>query len=187
MHKESDRMCSEILSNKGIIAIGGVVVGFLLSELSNAYKKSKERKDSKEAIFDEVRFNQEQTKNKIDILKQSIEALKQKRFLSIKCVKYSTTEYDNLYHIALPKLSLDQRDNLRHLHGFFIAIDKLLDSFEESFKSDIDNASNRDNTLESVYDAAITQLSEIKQSLSENMELSVHLLEGNPLQIFKNE
>lgn len=73
-------MCSEILNNDGVIALAGVVVGFLLSEGSSAYKKCKERKDSKDALFDEVRFNHEQTINKIDILDQAINVLKKSDF-----------------------------------------------------------------------------------------------------------
>jgi len=180
-------MCSEIFSSDGIIALAGVVVGFLLSEGSSTYKKYIERKDSKKALFDEVRFNHQQTINKIDILNKVIDALNQKRFLSTKCGKYSTAEFENLYPVALPRLSRLERDNLRHLNSFFITIDRLLDGFDESFKSDIDNASNRQNTIESVYEAAIIQLDDIKQSLSINLSLSSRLLEENPLPIFSDE
>ena len=94
-------MWNEILNNGGILALAGVVVGFLFSEIAGAYKKHKERKDSKDSLFDEVRFNHEQTINKIDILNQAISALKQERFLSTKCAKYSTIEFEKLYHVAL--------------------------------------------------------------------------------------
>ncbi|WP_456426974.1 hypothetical protein [Rhodocaloribacter sp.] len=180
-------MWNEILNNGGILALAGVVIGFLLSEISGAYKKHREREDSKVALLDEVRFNHEQTINKIDILNQAIDALKKERFLSTKCAKYSTTEFESLYPLALPKLTRLQRDNLRHLNSFYITIDKLLDSFDESFKNDIDNAEIRRNTIESVYQAAIIQLENIKNSLSASLELSSRLLEGNPLPIFNSE
>lgn len=73
---------------------------------------------------------------------------------------------------------------MRHLNSFYITIDNLLDGFDESFKNDLDNASNRQNTLEFVYEAAIIQLDNIRQSLSKSLELSTHLLEKNPLEIF---
>ena len=177
-------MCNEIINNGGILALAGVIVGFLLSEIAGAYKKHKERKDIKDSLFDEVRFNHEQTKNKIDIINQAISALKQERFLSTKCAKYSTIEFENLYHVALPKLTVLQKDNLRHLNSFYLTIDKLLDGFDESFKNDIDNAQNRQNTLESVYGAAVIQLDDIKDSLSANLNLSSNLLKGNPMPIF---
>lgn len=180
-------MCNEILSSDGIIALAGVVVGFLLSEGSSTYKKYVERKDGKEALFDGVRFNHQQTMNKIDILNQAIDALKKKRFLSTKCGKYSTTEFESLYPVALPRLNQLEKDNLRHLNSFYITIDRLLDGFDETFKNDIDNASNRQNTIESVYEAAIIQLDNIKQSLSTNLGLSSRLLEKNPLSIFSDE
>lgn len=61
-------MWCEIINNGGILAILGVVVGFLLSEVSSIVKKHIERKDAKNTLLDEVRFNHKQTENKIDIL-----------------------------------------------------------------------------------------------------------------------
>lgn len=180
-------MWCEILNNGGILALFGVVVGFLLSEVSGAYKKNKERKDAKNSLYDEVRFNHEQTKNKIDILNQAISALNNEAFLSTKCVKYSTTEFESLYHIAIPKLSDLEKDNLRHLNSFYLAIDKLLDGFDESFKNDLDNTEVRQNTLESVYKAGIIQLDNILKSLKVSLSLSSSYLKGKPLPIFNAE
>ncbi len=73
------------------------------------------------------------------------------------------------------------------MNSFYTTIDKLLDVFDESFKNDLDNAANRHNTLESVYEAAIIQLENIKESLSMSLNLSSHLLQGNPLPIFADE
>jgi hypothetical protein len=180
-------MWNEIINNGGILALVGVIIGFLLSEFSGAYKKHKERKDSKASLLDEVRFNLEQTKNKIDILNQAISALKRERFLSTKCAKYSTTEFENLYHTALPKLNALEKDNLRHLNSFYLIIDKLLDEFDESLKNDIDNAEARQNTLESVYKTAIIHLESVRDSLSVSLDLSTNFLKGNPLPIFITE
>lgn len=177
-------MWNEIINNGGILALAGVVIGFLLSEVSGAYKKHKERKDCKRSLLDEVRFNYEQTKNKVDILNDAISALEEEKFLSTKCAKYSTTEFENLYHIAIPKLSILERDNLRHLNSFYLTIDKLLDGFDESFKNDIDNTQTRENTMESVYVASIIQLENIKDSLSKSLRLSSNLLNNEPLPIF---
>jgi len=180
-------MWKEIINNGGILALAGVVVGFLLSEAAGAYKKHKERIDCKNSLLDETRFNHEQTKNKIQILNDVIGALNKERFLSTKCANYSTVEFENLYHISIPKLSVLEKDNLRHLNGFYLTIDKLLDGFDESFKNDIDNAKNRQNTIESVYTAAIIQIENIKESLVMSLELSSALLKNKPLPIFNNK
>jgi len=177
-------MWNEVINNGGILALAGVVIGFLLSELSSAYKKNKERNDCKAALLDEIRFNYEQTKNKIDILNQAISALKSRKFLSTRCTKYSTTEFETLYHLALPKFTVVEKDNLRHLNSFYLTIDKFLAGFEESFKNDIDNAETRQNTLESVYESAIIQLKDTGDSLSMSLKLSSNLLKGTPLPIF---
>jgi len=177
-------MLDEIVKNRGILALAGVIIGFLLSEISGAYKKNKERKDCKKSLLDEVRFNHEQTRNKIAILNDAIGALQKEKFLSTKCAKYSTIGFENLYHIAMPKLSTLEKDNLRHLNSFYITIDKLLDGFDEAFKNDIDNAKTRENTIESVYVAAIIQLENIRDSLSVSLGLSSNLLKQKPLPIF---
>ncbi len=138
----------------------------------------------KTSLYDEVRFNYEQTKNKIDILNQAISALKSQKFLSTKCSKYSTIEFENLYHIALPNLSIVERDNLRHLHGFYVTIDKLLDRFDETLKNDIDNSQTRKNTIEYVYTASVTKLEDIKNSLIKSLNLSSGLIKNEPISIF---
>lgn len=180
-------MWCEIINNGGIIALVGVIVGFLLSEVSGIYKKHNERTDAKNSLYDEIRFNQEQTKNKIDILNQAISALKNERFLSTKCAKYSTTEFENLYHIAIPKLSNLEKDNLRHLNSFYLTIDNLLSGFDESFKNDLDNTEVRKNTLESIYEAGVIQLDNIRESLKTSLNLSSGYLKGEPLPIFNEK
>ncbi|RZB30417.1 MAG: hypothetical protein SRB1_02697 [Desulfobacteraceae bacterium Eth-SRB1] len=94
-------MCTEILNHNGTWTILGIVIGFGFAELSAIIKKCKERKDCKNALIDEVRFNQEQTKNKISILDQIINTLQKGQFLSTQCATYSTIEFDNLYHTEL--------------------------------------------------------------------------------------
>lgn len=165
-------------------ALFGVVVGFVLSEFSNLYKKYKEENNCIEAIYDEARFNYNRTKDKIDILNKAILALIDREFLPTKCAKYSTQEFENMYHVAINRLSTVEKDNFRHLNGFYLTIDAILDGFEDSFKADIDNASIRNNSLESVYDAAIIQLEDIKQSLLNSLILSSRLLDKKPMQIF---
>jgi len=180
-------MWCEIINNGGVLALVGVVVGFLLSEVSSIVKKHIERKDAKNTLHDEVRFNHKQTENKIDILNQAVSALKNKRFLSTKCAKYSITEFESLYHIAIPKLSSLEKDNLRHLNSFYLTIDNLLNEFDESFKNDLDNTEVRKNTLDSIYEAGIIQLDNIRESLEMSLTLSSGYLKGKPLPIFNEE
>jgi hypothetical protein len=177
-------MWNEILNNGGTLALIGVVVGFLLSEVSSTYKRCKDRSSAKIGLLDEVCFNYKQTKNKIDILAHAVTALSDKKFLSTKCTKYSTLEFEHLYHIALPKLNQLEKDNYRHLNGFYLTIDRLLDGFDESFKGDLDNMEARSTNLDTVYKAGIVQLENIKSALELSLGLSSNLLGGNPLEIF---
>ena len=89
--------------------------------------------------------------------------------------------------VALPKLTVLEKDNLRHLNSFYLTIDKLLDGFDESFKNDIDNWQTRQNTLESVYKPAVIQLKDIRESLSSSLNISSNFLKGKPLTIFSEE
>lgn len=180
-------MCTEnsgILNHNGTWTIAGIVVGYFLAELSFIIKKCREQKECRNALIDEIRFNHEQTKNKISILEQSIEALKQEKFLSTQCTSYSTIEFDNLYHIALPMLKSLEKDNLRHFNCFYKKIDYILESFDHEFKNDIDNCKNRQNTMESVYDSAIVRLDDIRKSLISSLVLTDAFLKGSPKPIF---
>lgn len=165
----------------------GVIIGFGLAELSAMIKKHNERKDCKNALMDEVRFNQEQTKNKISILDQAIDALKHKKFLSTQCATYSTIEFDNLYHVAIPVLQPLEKDNFRHLNSFYKKIDSILSVFDQEFKSDIDNSEIRQNTIDSTYESAAGKLRDIRDSLVKNLDLTSGLLNGFPKPIFNEE
>lgn len=178
---------SGILNQSEFWAIIGIVIGFLLAESSAIIKKYKEQKECKNALIDEIRFNQELTVNKISILHQAIDALKQRQFLSTQCVSYSTIEFDNLYHKALTKLNPLEKDNLRHFNNFFKKIDFILSTFDQEFKNDIDNCETRNMPMESIYDSAIIRLEEIKNSLKTNLNLTKALLQGSPKPIFFNE
>lgn len=162
----------------------GVIIGFGLAELSAIIKKHNERKDCKNALIDEVRFNHEQTKNKISILDQTIHALNQKKFLSTQCATYSTMEFDNLYHIAIPVLHQLEKDNFRHLNSFYKKIDSILGAFDQEFKNDIDNIEIRQNNIDSIYESAAVKLGDIRDSLVKNLELTDSLLNGTPKHIF---
>lgn len=182
--EEAIQIYIEIISDAAPV-LAGVIVGFILSLAYNARKEQKLRNDCKKSLFDEVRFNHEITKNKIDILDQAISELKQTRFLPIKCVAYSTIEYRNLYHIALPKLTALEKDNLRHLNSFYLTIDEFLDEFDESFKNNFGRPINSELDKRIVKNMATTKLKDMKESLSKNLELSSYLLKGKPLPIFK--
>jgi len=186
VYSKENFMWTEIVDHKGTWTILGVIIGFSLAELTAIIKKRVERNDCKNALLDEVRFNQEQTKNKISILDQAIKTFKQKKFLSTQCAKYSTIEFDNLYHIAIPVLRPLEKDNFRHLNSFYKKIDSILGAFDQEFKSDIDNCKTRQNTTDSIYDSAVAKLKDIRDSLALNLDLTGGLLSGCPKPIFKS-
>ena len=180
-------MLEEIINSNTFNALAGVVVGFFLSFISDFCSRKREQTGAREALFDEVRFNSEHSKNKIKILDQAIAALEEKKFLSTKSVHYSTSEFTGLYQKALPKLSNLERDNFRHLNSLHTTIDRFLYSFDESLKDDLNNAVTRKNTFESVYQGAAIQLTDIKKALKDSIFLSERLLSGSPVTIFQDQ
>jgi len=175
---------SGILNQSGFWTIIGIVIGFLLAEISAKIKKFKEQKECKNALIDEIKFNHEQTKNKISILDQSIVSLKNGKFLSTQCASYSTIEFDNLYHRAIPKLKSLGKDNLRHFNSFYKKIDFILSTFDQEFKNDIDNGETRNTPMDSVYGVAVIRLEDIRDSLKASLDLTKALLQGSPKPIF---
>jgi hypothetical protein len=175
---------SELLEHRGLWTLLGVLVGFGFTEISSRVKKRRERIDCKAALLDEVRFNLEQSKDKIDILDQVIRALSEKEFLSTKCGRYSTTEFNSFFYITVPILTNVEKDNLRHLNSFYLKIDALLDEFDSQFRSDIEGSEKRDATIESVYKGHIIQLTDIRDSVSTHISLSEKLMSGEPVDLF---
>lgn len=178
---------SGILNQSGLWTIIGIVIGFFLAEVSTKIKKCKEQKECKNALIDEIKFNHEQTKNKILILDQTIASLKDGQFLSTQCASYSTIEFDNLYHKAIPNLKSLEKDNLRHFNSFYKKIDFILCTFDQEFKNDIDNCENRNTPMDSIYGVAIIRLEDIRNSLNASLDLTNALIEGSPRPIFNKE
>ena len=178
---------SNIIDKSALHAFVGVILGFAGSEVTQFFKRYREGRTAKEALFDEARFNCEQSKDKIDIITQAIAALEHKRFLPIKCGKFSTIDFENMYHLAIYKLKTKERDNFRHLYSFYKAMDEIIDNFEELFKNDIDNVVARNMTLDKVYQANVTRLKDAKEALTTNLELSKELIMGSPRSIYTQE
>jgi hypothetical protein len=177
----------EILNKSEFWAIIGIVIGFLLAEFSALIKKFYEQKECKKALIEEIRFNHNQTEQKIDVLNQSIESLREEKYLKLTCATYSTIEFDNLYHKAIPTLEPLEKDNLRFFNSFYKTIDHILRTFDQEFKCDLDNCDKRNIPMKEIYESAITQLEDVRKSLVSSLDLSGALLKGSPKPIFVNE
>ncbi|TFH89009.1 hypothetical protein [Vibrio ouci] len=176
-----------MLDHRGTWTLLGLLMGFFLNTYWNYRKDLKKQDTAKQVLLDELRFNSRQSEDKIEILKEVIHALKMNRFLSPKCPSFSTIEFKSQFCIALPKLTTIEKDNLRHLHNYYVQVDELLSEFEANFKADFDNLDKRNTTVESIYSSNVILLENIEESLQNNLKLAQSTLEGNPIDIFNHK
>ncbi|ASI90801.1 hypothetical protein [Vibrio mediterranei] len=176
-----------MLDHRGTWTLLGLLMGFSLNTYWSYRKELKNQESAKLVLLDELRFNSRQSEDKIEILKEVIDALKVRRFLSPKCPAFSTIEFKSQFCVALPKLTTIEKDNLRHLHNYYVQVDELLSKFEANFKEDIDNADKRDMTAESIYSSNVILLENIENSLQNNLKLAKSTLDGNPIDVFNHK
>ena len=119
------------------LGIAGVVVGFLLGEGSRWARERLNVRGIKRAIKEELGTILGQIDEKKDMLNQAIRALAQSQVLPLESLPVSSRIYDLSISRIAPDLSRAERNCLYAIHGRLRVYDRLLDSFEERVKRDI--------------------------------------------------
>ena len=109
-----------------LVGIIGVVVGFLLNEVSKLVKDKLFSNKIKKVLEDELNTNLYQLDQKIDIANKMKESLNEDKFLSGISVPFASSIYD--YHFAsiIKDLNPIQRDNVRHIYSNLKVLDDIL-------------------------------------------------------------
>ncbi len=80
-----------------------------------------------------------------------------------------------------------EKENLMHFNCFFKKIDSILGTFDQEFLNNIDSHEKRKMSIDSIYQNAIIQLQDIRDSLKGNLDLTNALSEGSPKPIFNKK
>ncbi len=165
--------------SEGFTAIIGVIVGFLLNEASKLFKDCRLSKKLKKALEDELNTNLYQLDQKIDIANQMVNALHQENILPGISVPFASSVYDHHFPSVLKDLNPIQRDNVRHIYSNLSVLDKVLFSFESSYKEDLQQGIFPDTNA-----AYIAKLKDVIENYKVLKDLIKNYLDNTPKDIY---
>ena len=168
----------ELLTNESFWALVGVFLGFILGEVSRVIRERRELQDLKSGLWDELEANRWQIAQKRDIVRQMIDALASGHLLPGSSVPPITGIFDNHFGSVVKALKPIERDNVHHIYSLLKKNDAFLDSFEHSFKADVEGP------IKDPFAAYSTRLQEIDQSYGVTEVLIGDLLRGQPRDIY---
>ena len=157
----------------------GVIVGFVLNELSQIIKKRCLTKQLKAALLDELDSNFHQLDQKIDIAHQMKTSIQQGKFLPGMSVPFASSVYSHHFASILKDLAPIQRDNIRHIYSNLILLDEIIFSMESSYKEDIQGG-----TLADINSAYLGKIDDIIKNYHVLKQLIASYIEGNPKDIY---
>ncbi len=157
----------------------GVIVGFVLNEVSQLIKKRLLTKQLKKALVDELESNLYQLDQKIDIANQMINAINQGKFLPGISVAFASSVYFHHFPSILTDFNSIQRDNIRHIYSSLIVLDEITSSLEKSYKEDIQTS-----VLADITTAYSHKVEDIIYSYNILKILITSYLKGNPVDIY---
>ena len=157
----------------------GVIVGFVLNELSQIIKKWRLTKQLKDALHDELNSNLYQLDQKIDIAHQMKTAIEQGNFLPSMSVPFASSVYSHHFPSILKDLSSIQRDNISHIYSNLRLLDEITFSMEKSYKEDIQGS-----VLADINSAYLGKIDDIINNYHVLKQLIASYLEGNPKDIY---
>ena len=162
-----------------VIALLGVIVGFILNEVSKLVKDKRLSKKLREALEDELNSNHFQLDQKIDIANQMKNALKKGNFLPGTSVPFASSVYDHHFPAILKDLSPIQRDNIRHIYSNLRVLDEINFSMEKSYKEDI-----LESALADTNAAYIGKIDDVLNNYRVLKDLITSYLDGSPKDIY---
>lgn len=157
----------------------GVIVGFVLNELSQIIKKWCLTKQLKAALLDELDSNFHQLNQKIDIAHQMKTSVQQGKFLPGMSVPFASSAYSHHFASILKDLAPIQRDNIRHIYSNLILLDEIIFSMESSYKEDIQGG-----VLADINSAYLGKIDDIINNYHVLKQLIASYIEGNPKDIY---
>ena len=157
----------------------GVLLGFGLGELSRIIREWRQRRRLKAALLDELDMNLHLIPQKEDNLQNMIKALRNKTLLPGKSVHSASTVFRT--HIGEIGAHLEPiyRDNLHVIYEHLRVNDEFMDQFEQEFKRD-----RQLKIMENPWDAYVTFLSDLLDSLNVVKRLISALRSKNPTDVF---
>ena len=160
-------------------ALIGVLVGFVLNEVSRLFREICRIRKLKRVLEAELQTIKVQIKDKEDILLQAIQACTTRQVLPMISVCTVRTGYDAYLGDLYIVYSKQERYCLHVIYERLRISDEIMDSFHKDFQKDLTSGDVRQP-----WDIAVSQLQELLQSYDVIDRLLQSFLDGHPENIF---
>jgi len=162
-----------------LVALLGVVTGFVLSEAATILRSWLRNKRYKNALEDELKTNLYQLAQKEDIAQQMSNELDQGTFLPGLSVPFASTVYEAHFPPIIHLFTSVERDNIRHIYSNLMTLDHVMGDMEGSYKQDVQSGVMKD-----VNSAYKSRIDDVLKNYSVLKNLISSFLEGNPVDIY---
>ncbi len=159
--------------------LGGVILGFSLTEISKKIQENKQNKRIKNALFSELEGNLYAIKQKKDIIKKVIISLEKKTILPAYSVPLPTAVFYTNTALIITLLTHIESDNVQHIYGRIRLIDSFLDNFEDEFLEAL-----KDPNIEDPFFIYTTRFRDILNQCDVTQKLIKSFLQKNPIDIY---
>lgn len=162
-----------------LVALLGVVVGFLLNEIASLIRKKVTSAAYKKALLDELRSNLHQLTDKKDIMEYVLLVLAKNGMVGAESVPFSDVAYVNYFPELITEFTSLERDNIRHIYGTLKTLDSITTALESGFKSDLVSGAFKD-----VVDAYSGKVDDVVRMYDTVALLIEGVLENKPIDIY---
>jgi len=169
-----------ILGIMGILV--GVVLGFSLNTVWEAWKERRKRKQMRNQIPAELETNLLMIEQKRDILNQIIIHLENQEVLTGISVRFITTFYDTHIQQLYPYYSAKERHSLHFIYQSLKAIDSVMHTFEQELMQHLALGFVKDP-----FEHYASRMKELLQRVNLTEDLLRQHLAGEPVDVLHIE
>jgi len=157
----------------------GVVLGFVLAEMSLCLKQCRLRKRLRNSLVAELKSIIRMVPSKVDILNQAESHFKAERVMPTQSTRFPRDVYSRVI-IEAPEILKDwERDSLHIIHERLRVVDSSMDSMEERFIS-INSSYSREQAISAV----IGSIDDLREALSHTSELAHSVISGKCVDVY---
>lgn len=173
-------MC-ELISSPGFFTIYGIIIGFLLSEVSRYLHYLYRIRKMKRIIKEELSSIKLQLIDKRNIINQVMDALSNDTLLPARSVGIINTGYRQFYSDIYEHLIDDKRICLFYIHQILEVGEHTLNNFENEFQIAINQG-----VLTDPHKAFISKFNDLLKAYIKVERLIDSYIEGNPINPLSN-
>ena len=164
---------------EAVLGLVGVIVGFLLSELSQSWRARSRIARARSAVTNELRSLHGQIPQLKDICNRAIKELRARTLLPTLAVPAMSSAYDANIEELQAHLTVRERNCLHIIYSRLNVADKVLSELEQDFRSAMSQS-----VFDNPFEAFADRLTDIYRSYDVIDTLIASFLKGEPIDVF---